>query len=316
MHNLNLIPIKCQVLKAQFSIKWNVDPKSSEGESPYVAFMNNPIIFTDPLGDTTKLFAIGSKDAEYCQIEGGMYDDGSKKVTRLGVDQTAYDNYKNSDAGKKALQKSEKDFVQGLVKYLDLQSSNSGSKYITRETNVWSSTFTGNATLATKNIDGHKNATITQVLGEKNGKFTIFSSFDDDGKAEVLSCNAVCGESDYGAIPNSRWFITNTGRLRNYEEESQFFTTENGTLPSGDDYLKSKFGFTFNIEPTFKTGRTEIRLHPHGFSTGCIALLCNPTAAKAIYNTINGFLLSQGKSATINLDVDIKNNEKAVSKKP
>jgi RHS repeat-associated protein len=39
--------------------RWNLDPKPTVGFSPYRAFANNPILFSDPLGDTTVPAAAG-----------------------------------------------------------------------------------------------------------------------------------------------------------------------------------------------------------------------------------------------------------------
>ncbi|PZR02301.1 MAG: hypothetical protein DI539_27775, partial [Flavobacterium psychrophilum] len=36
--------------------RWNLDPRPTVGLSPYATFNNNPISFSDPLGDTTKIY--------------------------------------------------------------------------------------------------------------------------------------------------------------------------------------------------------------------------------------------------------------------
>ena len=41
---------------ARIGRRWNVDPKPTKGISPYSSFINNPNLFKDPFGDTTKFY--------------------------------------------------------------------------------------------------------------------------------------------------------------------------------------------------------------------------------------------------------------------
>jgi len=58
--------------------RWNVDPKPTVGISQYSTFNNNPILFSDPLGDTTHLVMYGP-GYENTSTNQGSVGDGFKK---------------------------------------------------------------------------------------------------------------------------------------------------------------------------------------------------------------------------------------------
>jgi RHS repeat-associated protein len=53
---LNVYDTEYRTLDPAIARWWQIDPKASERESPYVAMANNPIIYNDFLGDTTYYF--------------------------------------------------------------------------------------------------------------------------------------------------------------------------------------------------------------------------------------------------------------------
>jgi len=55
-------------------LSWNLDPKPSPYLSPYAVFNNNPILFSDPLGDTTKIYGIAEARGATLSDKGGTSD--------------------------------------------------------------------------------------------------------------------------------------------------------------------------------------------------------------------------------------------------
>lgn len=60
--------------------RWNIDPKPTTGISFYSTFSNNPILFCDPLGDTTVVGAGGTQSVEIDEKQNSLefYQPGAK----------------------------------------------------------------------------------------------------------------------------------------------------------------------------------------------------------------------------------------------
>ncbi len=74
-------------------------------------------------------------------------------------------------------------------------------------------------------------------------------------------------------------------------------------------YSNNGVGYTFDINPTFTTGRTELRFHPDGGNylgtQGCIGLTCGATGLISFRTRMNNYLST---NTSINVNVNITNN--------
>jgi hypothetical protein len=76
--------------------RWNVDPRPNPSVSSYATFANNPIIFSDLLGDTTKIRVGGGDDIqEFEYRKGKVYKDGElyRKGTYASTDSKGKTTY-------------------------------------------------------------------------------------------------------------------------------------------------------------------------------------------------------------------------------
>ena len=68
---------------SRISHRWNLDPKPVVGISQYAAFNNNPILFSDPLGDTTHLIMYGPGYENTSTNQGSVGDAFKKSAEAL-----------------------------------------------------------------------------------------------------------------------------------------------------------------------------------------------------------------------------------------
>lgn len=117
--------------------RWNVDPKPSSSISQYATFNNNPILFSDPLGDTTSFYTNTSKKPIFVLNDGNpnalnIIDEGNESTVMSLVNLyqlTQIDKWsdvekvKNVSAG---LQKY--GVTYNLQSFSDFEANNQGAK--------------------------------------------------------------------------------------------------------------------------------------------------------------------------------------------
>ena len=139
------------------------------------------------------------------------------------------------------------------------------------ETNLqYSGTMQDNGHKSTGKLD------VIQVVGNKNFTRASFS--------------AVSGSSKLYTLQNGKY---------------KTYSFRNRTTPA---MVKDDIGFSINVDPTFRTGRTLLRIHPDGNlpgTEGCIGLTGNASALKDFVNIMKPLY---EKGGFVNLSVKIKKN--------
>jgi len=76
--------------------RWNLDPKPNVGVTEYSAFSNNPVAFSDPLGDTTKIYGNAEVTHTTLMDKGAVKERGGNEIHYKGVTLTPeYDKKDN-----------------------------------------------------------------------------------------------------------------------------------------------------------------------------------------------------------------------------
>ena len=116
------------------------------------------------------------------------------------------------------------------------------------------------------------------------------------GNINVGSYDAISGPHGNGALENGDYDIGRVGSPRN----------------PGSGYTDEGVAFTVDLEPTFNTGRTHLRIHPDGTegspvgTAGCIGLSnCSAKSLRNYYNNMQTFTRAYNG---IQLNVNILNN--------
>src|ERR1700749_3790071 len=70
-------------LDPQLGRWWQIDPKQDYTQSPYAAVQNDPILYSDPLGDTARGVNLQSAQREQKIIQGSFTGKGTSAVKKL-----------------------------------------------------------------------------------------------------------------------------------------------------------------------------------------------------------------------------------------
>jgi len=80
---LELYETPLRSLDPQLGRWWQVDPKQDYVQSPYAAVQNNPILYSDPLGDTARGVNLQSAQREQQIIKGSFTGKGTSALNKL-----------------------------------------------------------------------------------------------------------------------------------------------------------------------------------------------------------------------------------------
>jgi len=148
------------------------------------------------------------------------------------------------------------------------------------------------------NYEGTVSETKLSFTGEANsgnskqadGTVNLIQVLDNGKEFTKQSLSAVGGPYGNGAPPNGD------------------YTVDGPRLRSESGFTRDGFGFSFNLNPTFETGRTLLRIHPDGNNTGtlgCVGLGCSGTQGRLFYNNVRSAI---NKGGALNMNINITGN--------
>jgi hypothetical protein len=246
---------------------WGIDSKFNFDQSPYVEMRNNPVLYADALGDTTRYYNI-----ETGELLGTINNEGAVKRVKIsaGIYNAAI---QNSKAKKVNLddQSSANSFVNSITEAA-MALENSMSSFYMREVNLISFETSQSLSFA-----GSTNANNS---GRADGQLNVITHFDDGSSMNIASYSAISGPYENGAAPNGDYTVDN-GRARN----------------DNPGMIRDGVGFSFDMTPNFPTQRNHLRIHPDGNNAGtqgCVGVRENNQRLREFYGVVSGYVNSHG----------------------
>jgi hypothetical protein len=228
-----------------------------------VAMNNNPILFSDKLGDTTIFY----------NMQGQMLStiNNGGAVNRIKIEGTLYADAAVEASGEDWSKQATADaFVSNLSSTANMLENVGDGNVIAYETGQKSLSFDGT-------------------------KVDINSHFDDASSVAINSYTASSGIKkkdgtyNYDPLPNGEYTVNN-GKYR-------------GKAEGKGGFYRDGIAFTFDVNPNFTTvngqpmRRTELRIHPDGNrsgSAGCVALACDRNTLQGFYNDMKSYIKQYG----------------------
>ncbi|AEE49135.1 RHS repeat domain-containing protein [Haliscomenobacter hydrossis] len=280
---LNLMDFKARWYDPNIG-RWNViDPHSDRylNLSGYASMANNPIRIIDP--DGKDLIVVNKRNEELRRVEASGED-------------------RHYKVNQKAFNKASASFMNGRKDYNTLLSI---IALRNREEKSGRTDLIAEQTGVSVSITGAMRENSTKI-GDVQVNFQ--ANFDDGSSKTIKSFSAVAGGYGNGAPENGSYTINN------YQDRS----------PSGwynEGMNRDGVGFSYNLNPQFRTGRTELRVHPDGNNEGtlgCVGLSANAQGLTDFRSTMNSYL-GNGRSsipATINIANNPNNNGRGGNRVP
>jgi len=146
------------------------------------------------------------------------------------------------------------------------------------------------ATGVSLQFDGNANANNN---AQADGNLSVSVQWGEGQEINVGSYDAISGPHGNGSLENGEYDVGRVGPPRN----------------PGPAYTDEGVAFTIDLDPTFNTGRTLLRIHPDGNTAGtagCVGLSnCSANALSTFNNNMRTFT---GAYNNIQLNVNIQNN--------
>ncbi len=237
--------------------------------SPYAYAVNNPIVVIDPDGRDIIILSMGGGEL--------------RRITTDGPDRYIKVNQQAFNRASRGFTNDNQDYNTMLsVWSLRNQERNSNKTNLIAEQTGISMSVTGE-------IRENNN-----LIGDVEVSFQV--DFDDQSTYTLDTYDGVAGGFGNGSPENGDYTVDT---YRNRE-------AGNGDYNRGMN--RDGVGFSFNLDPTFDTGRSLLRIHPDGNNEGtlgCIGLSGNAQQLNSFRNRLNSYL---DDYSSIPLNLNITNN--------
>jgi hypothetical protein len=269
--------------------RWNLDPKGNASISPYATFNNNPIYYSDPLGDTTHYYSMKG------QFLAGINNDGA--LNRVKVNDKMWNKVGGQLAQQMGIktgfknQEQRNDYVSALNSGLDnLEATGKYGDLISRETGNYQMDFSGSI-IKTKYMIGSYNPKKQAEYGI-TGTMSLNSQFDNGSTLAVATYNFTSGPHGNGPTPNNNYVASVFIPIAAHPDDTGLFL-------AGLNY-----GWKLRL-PDFN-GRDGMLVHPDCNTIGtkgCIGIRENNATLIKLGNFLDTYINVQHRRMSVNFQI-------------